>query len=75
MSTYKLSTEEISRNGASARCLRVIYLPVKYEEDGKPPIIVSARAAENPKKGGDARNLDCKHMYSQGIRRALRFFR
>jgi hypothetical protein len=67
-------TEEISRNGTSARRLPVIYLPVKYEENRKSPISVSTSAAENPKKGGDARNQDCKHMYSLGIRCARRFF-
>jgi len=67
MPANKPPIEQISRKVASARCLRVIYLPVKYEENRKSPISVSACAAENPKKGGDARNLDCKHLYSQWI--------
>jgi hypothetical protein len=67
-------TEEISRNGTSGRRLRVIYLPVKYEENIKSPISVSASVAENPKKGGDARNPDCKYLYSLRIRCAQRFF-
>ncbi len=75
MPANKLPTEEINRNGASTRCLRVIYLAVKYEENRKSPISVSACAAENPNKGGDARNLDCKYVYSKWIRCALRFFR
>jgi hypothetical protein len=75
MPANKPPTEEINHNGASARCLRVIYLPVKYEENRISPISVSDCAAENLKKGGDARNLDCKYMYSQWIRYARRFFR
>jgi hypothetical protein len=75
MPANKPSTEEINRNGGSARCLRIIYLAVKYKENRKSPISVLAFATENPKKGGDARNLDCKPMYSQWIRCAQRFFR
>jgi hypothetical protein len=74
MPAKKPPTQEINRNGASARCLRVIYLAVKYEENRKSPISVPACAAENSKKGGDARNPDCKLMYSQRIRCAQRFF-
>ena len=74
MSLNKLMTEELSRNGAYKRCLRVIYLPVKYDENRKSLIPVLARAAENPKKGEDARNLDCKYMRFYGVRIAQRFF-
>jgi hypothetical protein len=74
MSLNKLLTEWVNRNGASARRLRVIYLPVKYDEIRKSPIPVSARVAENPEKGCDARNPDCKHMCFSGVRSAQRFF-
>jgi hypothetical protein len=50
MPANKLPTEEINRNGASTRCLRVIYLAVKYEENRKSPISVSAFAAEIQRK-------------------------
>ena len=74
MSLNILLIEEIKRNGASARCLRIIYLSAEYDENRKSPISVLARVAENLKKGGDARNPDCKHMCFCGIRGALRFF-
>jgi hypothetical protein len=74
MSLNKLLSEELSRNGACARCLRVIYLPVKFDENRKSSIPILIRAAENPKKGSDARNLDCKHMCFYGARSAQRFF-
>src|SRR5262249_18399611 len=74
MQANKPPTEEISRNEASARCLRIIYLPVKYGENSKSPILVLARAAENPKKGGNARSPDCKYMYSLEIRCARAIF-
>ena len=70
----KLLTEEISRNGTSARYLRATYLPAKYDENAKSPISVSARTDENLKKGGDTRNQGCKHVHLCGIRGAQRLF-
>jgi hypothetical protein len=75
MSLNMLLTEEINLNRASARRLRVIYLPVKYDENRKSPVSVSNYAAEYPKNGGDTRNPDCKHMCFCGARGAQRFFR
>ena len=46
MPANKPPTEEINLNGAIARCLRVIYLAVRYEENRQSPISVSAFAAE-----------------------------
>lgn len=74
MSLNYLITEWVSRNGAAARRLRIIYLAVKYEENRKSTISVLARAAENPKKGGDTRKQDCNYMYFYEDRSAQRVF-
>jgi hypothetical protein len=62
MSLNVLITEWVSRNEETAWRLRLIYLSVEYEENGKSSIPVSALAAENPKRGGDTRSLGCKHV-------------
>ena len=74
MSLNMLLKEEVSRNGATAGRLRVIYPPAKYKENGKLPVSDLACAAENPKKGGDTRNPDCKHMCFHRDRSAQRVF-
>jgi hypothetical protein len=74
ISFNKLIKEWVSRNGAGASRLRVIYLPVKYGESEKSSISVLVHATENPKNGGDARNPACKYMCFYMDRAAQRDF-
>jgi len=67
MSPNKLLTEGVSRDGAIARHLRVIYLPAEYDENRKSPVSISDCAPDHPKKGGDTRNPDRKHVCFCGL--------